>query len=164
MQKRLANYLFVIQDDRDHRTESSTVGQAAKGRSDVTSWSLQLDASSVSPERLGLHLSKKDIPVQERLIVALDVPSYEDAMQLVTQLDGVVFFYKLGLELFASGDYHRLADELIARGVHVFADLKMFDVPITVSRAVEQMKLKGVEFVTVHGNDAMLEAACAGRA
>ena len=107
------------------------------------------------------HLSSKDIPVDERLILALDVPSYDEAMALVDMLGDTVKFYKLGLELFVSGDYHRLADELVARGIHVFADLKMFDVPITVSRAIERMSKTGIEFVTIHGNEAMLEAACA---
>ncbi len=107
------------------------------------------------------HLSTKAIPAPERLIVALDVPSYEDAVALVDALGDAVAFYKVGLELFVSGDYHRLADELADRGKHVFADLKLFDVPATVSRAVERMGKKGVDFVTVHGNEAMVEAACA---
>ena len=50
------------------------------------------------------HLSSKDIPVDERLILALDVPSYDEAMALVDMLGDTVKFYKLGLELFVSGD------------------------------------------------------------
>lgn len=107
------------------------------------------------------HLSTKSIPADERLIVALDVPSYDDAMALVDVLGDSAKFYKVGLELFVSGGYHQLVDDLASRDKHVFADLKMFDVPATVSRAVERMNDKGFEFVTVHGNDAMLEAVCA---
>lgn len=107
------------------------------------------------------HLSTKPIPASERLIVALDVPSYDDALRVVDTLGDAARFYKAGLELFVSGDYHRLVAELLDRGLHVFADLKMFDVPATVSRAIRNMRDQGAEFVTVHGNDAMLEAACA---
>ena len=107
------------------------------------------------------HRSTKSIPTGERLVVALDVPSYDDAVALVDTLGDSVTFYKLGLELFVSGDYHRLLAELVERDKRVLADLKMFDVPVTVSRAVERMRDTGVDFVTVHGNDAMLEAACA---
>lgn len=115
------------------------------------------------PDTSARYLSTKPIPADERLIVALDVPSHDDAVALVDALGDSVKFYKIGLELFVSGDYHRLVDELMSNGKHVFADLKMFDVPATVSRAVERMNDKGIEFVTVHGNDAMLEAVCAAK-
>ncbi len=108
-----------------------------------------------------VQLSSKSIPVDERLILALDVPSYDEAIALVDELGDTVSFYKLGLELFAAGVYHDLAQELMRRGKHVFADLKLFDVPVTVSRAIERIRDTGVEFVTVHGNETMLEAACA---
>ncbi len=103
----------------------------------------------------------KPVSNQERLIFALDVPTLDQAMRLVDQLDETVVFYKLGLELFLSGAYFPLAAELKRRGKRVFADLKLFDIPATVSRAVAQLARHEVDFLTVHGNDAMLEAAVA---
>lgn len=104
-------------------------------------------------------LSNKPIPVQERLIMALDVPNVEQAKQLVLQLGDAVSFYKVGLELFMSGDYYELIHWLNVQHKHVFADLKFFDVPETVARAIRVLSQHGVDFATVHGNDAIMEAA-----
>lgn len=106
------------------------------------------------------HLSRKPIPAPERLIAALDVPGPDEARRLVDQLGDSVHFYKLGLELFMAGDYFRLVRELIARGKQTFVDLKFFDVPETVAAAVRRLKESGARFATVHGNEAMVEAAC----
>jgi orotidine-5'-phosphate decarboxylase len=108
-------------------------------------------------------LSKKPIPPEERLILALDVPSPEQAWQLVTRLGPRVRFYKLGLELFMAGGYFELIAALRGRGLRVFVDLKFFDVPQTVAAAVRQLAARGADFCTVHGNDAILEAACAAK-
>lgn len=105
-------------------------------------------------------LSKKGITPAERLILALDVPAAEDAKRLVEALGDDVRFYKMGLELFMAGGYFELLDWLVARGKKVFVDLKFFDVPQTVASAVRQLRGRNVEFATVHGNDAILEAAC----
>lgn len=104
-------------------------------------------------------LSQKPIPPRERLIVPLDVDSYEEAQALVEQLGDSVCFYKLGLQLFMAGRYFELLEALRARGKQVFVDLKFFDVPETVAAAVRMLKQRGAAFATVHGNDAMLEAA-----
>jgi orotidine-5'-phosphate decarboxylase len=71
-----------------------------------------------------------------------------------------VRFYKLGLELFMAGGYFELLDWLRDRGKRVFVDLKFFDVPQTVGSAVRRLSDRGAVFATVHGNDAILEAAC----
>lgn len=104
-------------------------------------------------------LSNKPIPVRERLIMALDVPGIPEARALVEELGDSVVFYKVGLELFMSGDYFGLVAWLKERGKKVFVDLKFFDVPETVARAVRALSDKGVEFATVHGNDAIMQAA-----
>ena len=106
-------------------------------------------------------LSPKPIPPDERLIVALDVPDAGQAKELVESLGDGVVFYKMGLELFMAGGYFELLDWLAARDKLVFADLKFFDVPQTVGSAVRQLQGRGARFVTVHGNDTILEAACA---
>ena len=101
----------------------------------------------------------KPIPHQERLIFALDVPTTAEARKLVEQLGDAVHFYKIGLELAMTGDYFELMDWLIARGKKVFADLKLFDVPATVAASVRQLKNRGATFLTVHGNQSIMEAA-----
>jgi len=105
----------------------------------------------------------KSIPNDERLIFALDVPDADQARALIRELGPSVKFYKLGLELFLSGAYFELAAELKGAGKRIFADLKLFDIPATVSRAVAQLARHDVDFLTVHGNDSMLEAAVAQR-
>lgn len=99
----------------------------------------------------------------DRLIFALDVPNAERARQLIDTLGDHVRYYKLGLELFLSGAYFELAEELRAADKQVFADLKLFDVPATVGRAVAQLAGRGVDFITVHGQDAMLAEAAANK-
>ena len=108
-------------------------------------------------------ISTKNIPPHERLIFALDVPDYDRAKELVEELGDAVHFYKVGLELFMAGDYYAFVDWLTARGKKVFADLKFFDVPKTVESAVRQLSDKGVAFATVHGNQAIMEAAAAAK-
>jgi orotidine-5'-phosphate decarboxylase len=100
-----------------------------------------------------------EIPRAERLIVALDVSTPSEARALVERLGDAARFYKIGLELFMAGGYFELVDWLAASGNRVFVDLKFFDVPQTVRRAVANLRGRGVSFATVHGNQAMMEAA-----
>lgn len=104
-------------------------------------------------------LSQKNIPVRERLIMALDLPSIPEAQALVEELGDSVIFYKVGMELFMSGDYFGFIDWLKQRGKKVFVDLKFFDVPATVGRAIGALSQKGVDLATIHGNDAIMAAA-----
>jgi orotidine-5'-phosphate decarboxylase len=104
-------------------------------------------------------LSTKTVPAAERLIFALDVPSTDDAVRLVTTLGEAVSFYKLGLELFMTGGYFEFMDRLAEQGKKVMVDLKFFDVPETVRLAVRQLAKHRPSFATVHGNDAILAAA-----
>jgi len=110
-----------------------------------------------------MSLSQEPIPVKDRLIVALDVPSHAEAKRLVETLDDAVTFYKIGLELFMAGDYFDLIAWLTARGKKVFADLKFYDIPATVERAVRALSRHPVTFATVHGDRAIMEAAARGR-
>ena len=96
---------------------------------------------------------------ENRLIVALDLPGRAEAGGVVRALGDSVGFYKVGLELFAAGDGRLLLDDLVKQGKDVFADLKLFDVPATVARATARIADSGAAFLTVHGNDAMMEAA-----
>ena len=105
----------------------------------------------------------KDIPARDRLIFAMDVADAEAARRLAERLDVSVSFYKLGLELFMAGGYFELIDWMVGRGKKVFVDLKFFDVPATVAAAVSRLRNRGVTLTTVHGNQALLEAAAAAK-
>jgi orotidine-5'-phosphate decarboxylase len=104
-------------------------------------------------------LTDRSIPTRDRLIFAMDVPDCDAARSLADQLGDAVSFYKIGLELMMSGGYFELLDWLLARDKKVFCDLKFFDIPATVGSAVRQLKDRGASFVTVHGNQSIMEAA-----
>ncbi len=99
------------------------------------------------------------IPRAERLIVALDVPSAKEARALVEKLGDAARFYKIGLELFTAEGHFELLAWLTARGNKVFADLKLYDIPETVRRAVVNLRGRGATFLTVHGHRSVMEAA-----
>lgn len=101
-------------------------------------------------------------PPHQKLIVALDVPSVQQAYTIVDDLDGVVCFYKVGLELFLAANEEFL-NELRARHCRIFLDLKLNDIDETVRRAVNLASNLGVEFLTILGNHATARAAVMGR-
>ena len=104
-------------------------------------------------------MTDESIPANERLIFAMDVPDCGQARALAETLGDSVAFYKLGLELMMSGGYFELLEWMLAQDKKVFADLKFFDIPATVGSAVRQLKSRGASFVTVHGNQSIMEAA-----
>jgi len=89
----------------------------------------------------------------------MDVPDCDRARMLAEELGDAVTFYKIGLELMMSGGYFELLDWMLTRDKKVFCDLKFFDIPATVGSAVRQLKDRGASFVTVHGNQSIMEAA-----
>lgn len=94
--------------------------------------------------------NRSNLVAQERLIVALDVPSMQDAVGLVRDLDGLVTFFKIGTELLLSGEAGNLLTSLIKDGKNVFVDLKMQgDIPETVRRTIHTAANVGVKFVTL---------------
>nr|WP_240954010.1 orotidine-5'-phosphate decarboxylase [Solimonas marina] len=99
------------------------------------------------------------IAPQERLIAALDVPTAADARQLVATLGDAVHFYKIGLELLMAPGFFELLAALKAEQKKVFVDLKFFDIPETVARAVRNLSERGADFCTIHGNQSIMEAA-----
>ena len=107
----------------------------------------------------GQPVTEKSIPTRDRLIFAMDVPDCDRARTLADELGDAVSFYKIGLELMMSGGYFELLAWLLARDKKVFCDLKFFDIPATVGSAVRQLKDRGATFVTVHGNQSIMEAA-----
>jgi len=93
------------------------------------------------------------------LIFALDVDDCKKAKNLVEELGDSVSFYKLGLELMMTDEYFDLMSWMLKKNKKIFADLKFFDIPATVGAAVRSLKNRGASFVTVHGNQAIMESA-----
>lgn len=110
--------------------------------------------------RAGGEMDQKNIPLNERIIFALDVETAEEAEKWVDILGEHVGFFKVGLQLFLAG-WFPVIDMITRRGHKVMVDLKFFDVPETVKLAVRQLKNKNVTFATVHGNEPILRAAVA---
>lgn len=104
------------------------------------------------------------IATEDRLIAALDFPTAPQARELVVRLGGTVQFYKIGLELLMAPGFFDLFDWLKSEQKKVFVDLKFFDIPETVARAVRNLAERGADFCTVHGNQSIMEAAAAAKA
>jgi orotidine-5'-phosphate decarboxylase len=100
---------------------------------------------------------------RDRLIVALDVSSPDEARSLVDRLGETVSFYKVGYQLCYSGGLP-LVRELADQGKKVFVDLKLHDIPNTVEKGAAALARLGARFLTVHAYRPTLAAAVAGRA
>lgn len=103
------------------------------------------------------------IAAQDRLITALDVPTAADARALVATLGDAVSFYKIGLELLMAPGFFELLAALKTEQKKVFVDLKFFDIPETVARAVRNLSERGADFCTIHGNQSIMEAAASAK-
>jgi orotidine-5'-phosphate decarboxylase len=100
---------------------------------------------------------------REKLIVALDFSTIDEARALVQELGDDVTFYKVGLGLqLAGGD--TFAKELIGLKKRVFLDYKYFDIEETIKNAVARAAEIGINFLTVHGAGSILRGAVEGRA
>ena len=100
----------------------------------------------------------KNIPLDQRIIFALDVPDAASARVLVEELDTQIKFFKVGLQLFLAGGWP-VVEHIAARGNRVMLDLKLYDIPATVRLAVAQFRDRGVSFATVHGYGPVVTAA-----
>jgi orotidine-5'-phosphate decarboxylase len=98
-----------------------------------------------------------------RLIVPLDLPTVAEASAMVEVLGEAVSFYKIGLELFASGGGMGLARDLKAMGKQIFLDWKLHDIGTTVQRSAAVLADSGCDFLTVHGEPQVMAAAVQGR-
>ena len=112
-------------------------------------------------------MSRAPLPLRadERLIFALDVPGKAQASEWVDRLGDAVSFYKVGMELLASGEYFDVLDELAKRDKRVFVDLKFFDIPATIAGVVRRLSQWPVSYCTIHGwHPAMMQAAAEANA
>ena len=103
------------------------------------------------------------VKADPRLIVPLDLPTVAEARGIVDALGEAVSFYKVGLELFATGQGMDLARALKAEGKQVFLDWKLHDIGTTVQRAAAVLAESGCDLLTVHGEPQVMQAAVRGR-
>ena len=97
-----------------------------------------------------------------RLIVPLDLPTRAEAEAMVERLGDAVSFYKIGLELLATGGM-ALAAELKAAGRQVFLDWKLHDIGATVEKAAAAIAATGAgDLLTVHARPQVMAAAVRG--
>jgi orotidine-5'-phosphate decarboxylase len=101
----------------------------------------------------------------EKIIVALDVATKQKALDLVEQLRADISFFKIGLQLYTA-EGPEIVRAVLATGAKVWLDLKLYDIPNTVARAVESASTLGVRMLTIHlsGGSEMIRAATAARA
>ena len=99
---------------------------------------------------------------KDKIIVALDVESCDRALSLVESLDGHANFFKIGLGLIGKGGLE-LASKMKEKGLHVFLDLKLFDISNTIENAVSGLCEAKFDFLTVQGDPQVVKAAVKGR-
>jgi len=98
-----------------------------------------------------------------KIMVALDKPDAQAALELAERLQGFGCWMKVGMELFfAAGP--AIVQELKSRGFRIFLDLKMHDIPNTVRGGARSITRLGVDLFNVHGAGglAMMSAAAEG--
>ena len=100
----------------------------------------------------------------DKIIVALDVAKKEKALELVEQLRGEISFFKIGLQLYTA-EGPEIVRAVLDTNAKVWLDLKLYDIPNTVARAVESASILGVQMLTIHlsGGSEMIRAATAAR-
>jgi orotidine-5'-phosphate decarboxylase len=103
--------------------------------------------------------------IADKIIVALDVPTKEKALDLVKELRGQISFFKIGLQLYTA-EGPEIVRAVLSTDAKVWLDLKLYDIPNTVARAVESANNLGVHMLTIHlsGGSEMIRAATAARA
>ena len=101
-------------------------------------------------------------PSKDKIIVALDSNELEDSRKLTDELDKLISFYKIGLRTFVT-DGFKFASHLKQKGKRVFLDLKLFDIKSTITETVSKLSNLGIDFLTVHGDPSVVEAALIGK-
>src|SRR6201982_4293963 len=99
--------------------------------------------------------------IADKIIVALDVATKEKALELVKELRDQISFFKIGLQLYTT-EGPEIVRAVLSNGAKVWLDLKLYDIPNTVARAVESASTLGVQLLTIHlsgGNGIICAAA-----
>lgn len=111
-----------------------------------------------------MNSQSRPVIARDRLIVALDVPTQTEALNLVRDFSPEVAFLKVGLQLYTAAG-PEIVRSVLATGAKVFLDLKLHDIPNTVARTVESAGRLGVQMLTIHlsGGAEMIRATVAAR-
>jgi orotidine-5'-phosphate decarboxylase len=109
------------------------------------------------------HAHVQSLSARERLIVALDVATTEEAKRIIDQLRNTVCFYKIGLHLQLAPELHSIFSVIKDAGNNVFLDFKYIDIPATVGGVVRVASRLGIKFITVMGQRHIVEAAVNAR-
>src|SRR6266404_2760929 len=98
--------------------------------------------------------------VADKIIVALDVPTKKEALGLVEQLRGQISYFKIGVQLYTA-EGPEIVRAVQDAGAKVWLDLKLYDIPNTIGRAVESAANLDVQLLTIHllGGGEMIRAA-----
>lgn len=101
--------------------------------------------------------------IKEKIVLALDVETIEEAKQLVDELYEYVGTFKVGLQLFC-GYGLEIVNYILSKNSNFFLDVKLHDIPNTVQKASENVILRGANFFNVHttGGIDMMKAARLG--
>lgn len=102
--------------------------------------------------------------MDDRLIVALDVPDALSGLELARQLGDAVSFYKIGLGMLTGGGLALARELKDDHGKRIFLDMKLFDIGATVEAAVRGLTRFDIDFLTVHGDPHVVRAAKHGAA
>jgi len=97
------------------------------------------------------------------VIVACDFPSAKATLEFLDKFRGATPFVKIGMELYYS-EGPAIVREIKSRGMKIFLDLKLHDIPNTVGSAMKVLSNLGVDMTNVHaaGGSAMMNAALNG--
>ncbi len=108
-------------------------------------------------------MSVSELPADDRLIVALDVPDAHSGLQLAESLGDAVSFYKIGLGMLTGGGLALARELKDTADKRIFLDMKLFDIGATVQAAVRGLSAFDLDFLTVHGDPHVVRAAVEGR-
>jgi orotidine-5'-phosphate decarboxylase len=109
------------------------------------------------------HAHTQPLTARERLIVALDFQTTEEAQRVVEQLGDTVSFYKIGLQLQLAPKLRQLFNRLTRYNKDIFVDFKYIDIPATIEGVVRAASMLQIKFITVIGQEHIVEAAMKGR-
>ena len=107
-------------------------------------------------------MSNHPLPADDRLIVALDVPNAHEGLLLANRLGDAVSFYKIGLGMLTGGGLALASELKLDQGKRIFLDMKLFDIGATVEAAVRGLAQFELDFLTVHGDPHVVNAAKQG--
>lgn len=111
---------------------------------------MQIKQANISLRKV-LPFQRSDMPVRERIILSLDTHDTEYALHLVDRFSEDIEIFKVGLELFVAGG-PQVVEKIIEKGKKVFLDLKLHDIPNTVSRTARVATRLGVFMLNMHAS------------